>query len=149
MAAKLSKRLQTVLRVAELKQKRAAEVFSDSSQQAQAQLQQGQQLESYQQEYCEQFRSGESMTMRPDQLQNFQRFYNNLDSALETQQQRIELSASQLEQARKQWQQQYARQKNMESLIQRVELEEERDDEIKLQRELDDRFATKKDGHHS
>lgn len=141
---KRSERLQTVLRLAELRQQAAAEQLARSVQNAQAQQQQGEQLERYQQEYSEQYKSGASEGFNAQQLQNFQRFFSNLDSAMETQQETIALAKGQQQQSRDQWQQQYARQKKMAGLVDRVAFGEEQDEEKKLQRELDDRFRARK-----
>jgi flagellar FliJ protein len=141
MTKKRSQRLQTVLRLAELKQQRAAEQLAQSIRNADAQQQQGQQLTVYQQEYTEQYRESGAKGVDAGKLQNFQRFFANLDNAFETQQQRIELSKGQQQQAREQWQQQYTRQQKMSGLVSRVEFEEEHQLEAKLQRELDDRYG--------
>jgi flagellar FliJ protein len=144
MTKKRSQRLQTVLRLAELKQQRAATQLAQSIRNTDAQQQQGQQLEVYQQEYTEQYREGGVKGIDAGKLQNFQRFFANLDNAFETQQQRIELSKGQQQQAREQWQQQYSRQQKMSDLVGRVEFEEEHQLEEKLQRELDDRYGKRR-----
>ena len=140
---KRSERLQTVLRLAELRQQAAAEQLARSIQNAQAQQQQGEQLALYQQEYSEQYKSGGSAGLNAQQLQNFQRFFANLDTARETQQETITLAEGQQQRSRDQWQQQYSRQKKMAGLVDRVAFEEEQEEEKKLQRELDDRFRAK------
>jgi len=141
---KRSERLLTVLRLAELRQQAAAEQLSRSIQNAHAQQQQGEQLEVYQQEYSEQYKSDGVSGFNAQQLQNFQRFFSNLGTAMETQQETITLAKGQQQISRDQWQQQYTRQKKMSGLVDRVALEEEQQEEKKLQRELDDRFRKKK-----
>ena len=139
MAIKPSKRLQTVLRLAKLKEQRAAESLANSIREVAAHEQQQQQLEQYKVEYGDQFYRSLEGALTAGQLANFQRFYNELEFAGETQQERRVLAEEQQELARQQWQQQYARQKNMEALIERKEQLEQREEDNKLQREQDDR----------
>ena len=146
MAKKKSDRLKTVLWLAELKQKQAAEALAQSMSEVEAQQQQAQQLRDFQQEYKQQFQnnSGQSTGLPAQQLQNMHRFYGNLDSVIEVQQQQVELLNAQQEQLRDQWRQLYARQKNVEGMVDQAKLKEEQQQESKLQRELDDRFANRK-----
>lgn len=137
---KVSKRLQTVLKLARLRQDQAAEKLGDALTSARAQDLQMQQLQDFQQDYRNRFSQlGSDDPLSASRLQNFQRFYGNLEQALETQQQRLELAGIQRDQARSHWQKQYARTKNMQSLIERKEQDELREEDGKVQREQDDR----------
>jgi flagellar FliJ protein len=144
MAKKRSKRLQTVLRLAELRQQKAAEELGRAIQKTKADIQQSQQLQGFQQEYVQQFGGQSNMPVSTAQLENFQNFYGKLDSAIVTQGEQIVLSKGQQDQARKVWQEQYARQKSLEQLVEKLRRQEDAAQEGKLQRELDDRYARKK-----
>ncbi len=138
MKQRASHRLKTVLKLAQLRERQAASRLAESVRNTKLNSQQGQQLQQYKNEYCEQFKALENTQASAADLANYQRFYGNLQGAGETQQERLALAISQEEQARLQWQQQYARQKNMQSLIERKAKLEQRDVDNKLQRQQDD-----------
>ena len=134
-----SQRLKTVLTLAHQKQQLAAVKLAESIQNVTAQTQQQQQLQQYQYEYSDQFKQTGTAGQPAGVLVNYLRFYNSLDSASEAQQQRVELASAQRDQAMKVWQHQYGRRQNLQKLIEKKHLQEERELEKKLQRELDDR----------
>lgn len=139
MAQKPSERLQTVLKLARLKEQQAAEKLASSIRNASNQDQQLDQLQNYKGEYNNQFRRSVGEGVSALQLANFQRFYENLESVGETQRERKVLADRQREQARIQWQQLYARQQNLNALIESKQKQEDREQDKKLQREQDDR----------
>lgn len=138
-----SRRLQIVLTLAALKKQQAAEHLASVQREMQSLKEQEQQLHGYQQDYNEQFKQ---MTVNANaaQLVNYQRFFSQLDTAIDSQQQRVCLSESQQENARVQWQQQYAREKNLGSLIEKIQKQEEQTEDKNTQRELDDRYSGRK-----
>ncbi len=143
MKKKPSQRLETVLKLAQIKEQQAAEKLADSIRDLASHQQQEQELANYQYEYSKDFKNvgGEAKAegVSAAQLANYQRFYGNLEVAGNTQRERVELASKQQEQARGQWQQQYSRQKNMEKLVERKRQQEDSEAENKLQREQDDR----------
>ena len=143
MAQKPSQRLQTVLKLARIKQQQAAEVLGATTRNALATQQQDQQLRHYQQEYAQHFKSIAATGMSAAQMANYQQFYGNLEQAIETQGERMVLAESQLQQARELWQKQYSREKNMAALIDQKKQEEDIALEKKTQRTLDDRQSKK------
>ena len=137
--AKPSERLKTVLRLAQLRQQQAAEQLGELTRNAEAQALQADQLKHYQLEYAQQFRDLGSGGVSAARLRNFQGFYGNLEQVIDTQGERVVLARNQQEAARQRWQQQYAREKNLQSLVERKAFEEQLQVEKKLQRLLDDR----------
>lgn len=136
---KPSKRLQVVLKLARLREQRAAEELAQAIKKQTAQQQQQRQLQEYVRDYSDRSALLGERELQAAQLSNFQQFYAQLDSALDTQRQQLCLLEQQTESARQQWQQQYLRQKNLDALIEKKRLLEERALENKLQREQDDR----------
>ncbi len=137
---KTSERLQTVLKIAQLKQQQASQRLGEMTRDNLAAKQQQQQLRDYQQDYGQQF--SKQITHQPLQASkamNYLKFYSNLENAVTLQQERIVLAEDQINTFRREWQKIYSREKNMESLIERKQLEEEMELEKKLQREQDDR----------
>ena len=143
MKQKASQRLQTVLNLAQIKEQQAAEKLSASIRQLALSQQQEQQLIHYKHEYSQQFKNvadkAESGTISATQLANYQRFYDSLEAAGNTQHEQVELASQQQEQARSLWQQHYARYKNMDKLVEKKRQYEVNEAEKKLQREQDDR----------
>lgn len=140
---KRSKRLQTVLKLAQLRQQLAAEQLGAMTRTAAEQAQQAEQLRHYQLDYGEHFKALGGAGVSPGLLRNFQGFFKQLDRAVDTQGERVLLAREQREESRRRWQHQYAREKNLEKLVQRVALEEEIEAEKKQQRALDDRPPVK------
>ena len=136
---KSSERLKTVLKLAKLRETLAAEKLAETIRNVNSQQQQGQQLQGFQKEYQKQFSAVAASGVSALTLMNYQCFYGSLEQAVEVQLQRLELSGSQRDQARADWQQYYSRQKNMEKLVDRKVTEEEQELEKKIQREQDDR----------
>lgn len=136
---KRSRRLQTVLKLARIKQQQAAGRLGELTQAALAHADQEQQLKSYQSDYAEQFKSSAARGSAPALLRNFQGFYTQLEQAVETQQERVVLARDQRESARQEWQRLYARENTLENLVDRFASEEDIAEEKKLQREQDDR----------
>lgn len=136
---KRSRRLQTVVKLARLRQRLAAEQLGESSSNAESQQMQLQQLKRYQQDYGDNFKALAAAGSNPSQLINYQRFMANLDQAAVAQSQRAVLAEDQRERARADWQQLYSREKSLDKLVQRTRQEEDREEEGKRQREQDDR----------
>lgn len=136
---KRSRRLQTVLKLARLRQQLAAEQLGEMTRTALAQEQQEQQLRHYQLDYGEHFKTLGASGSSPGLLRNFQGFYRQLDKAVATQGERVNLAQEQREQSRRRWQNQYAREKNLEKLVERFAFEEELEVDKKQQQEMDDR----------
>ena len=141
MGKKSSERLATVLKLAKMRQQLAAQVLAENIRNKTSHDEQLQQLQSFKDDYLDKFAQGVNLTS--SSLMNYQTFYGSLEKAVEMQAQRTVLSQNQLEQARKQWQSLYAREKNMESLIDKKIKIEEVEEEKKIQAEQDDRFQRK------
>ena len=143
MKQKPSRRLQTVLQLAHSKERQAAEKLADSIRELALQQQQEQQLTSYKQDYSEQFKhvaaEAKNKAVGAGRLANYLRFYDSLEAVGNTQHEQVELASQQQQRARALWQQQYARQKNIEKLVNRKCRQENSEAEKKLQREQDDR----------
>ena len=139
MKQKPSQRLQTVLKLAKLREQAAAEKLAESIRNVDTHSQQESQLQRYKKEYCKQFKGLGGDGVAAAQLSNFQSFYTSLEEVGDTQLERVRLAESQRDQARLQWQQQYSRQKNMQTLVEKKQQQEERELDNKLQREQDDR----------
>lgn len=139
MPKKSSERLRTVLKLAQLRQQQAAEQLGEMTRNAKALEHQADQLKHYQLDYIQHFRGLGREAISASQVRNFQHFYQNLEEVIDTQKERLLLMCKQQDVARERWQQQYAREKNLEKLVDRKAHEEQLAVEKVLQRQLDDR----------
>ncbi|MFA7554506.1 MAG: flagellar export protein FliJ [Spongiibacteraceae bacterium] len=137
-----SQRLQTVLKIAQLRERAAAEKLAVSIRNVDAVSQQQQQLEQYKNEYNDHFQALGAQGQSVGQLSNFIRFYSSLDGAAVAQGQRLALAQDQRDAASKLWRQQYSRQKNMQKLVEKKQQQEQCEQDNKAQREQDDRKYT-------
>ncbi|MCR8921658.1 flagellar export protein FliJ [Dasania sp. GY-MA-18] len=144
MAKKSSQRLQVVLKLAHIKQQQAAEKLAQAAAAVQRNQAQGEQLRVYQGEYNKHFHNYENQPVSSQQMRNYQRFYSDLEEAVYTQDQRSSVAETQFEFHRQQWQKRYASEKNMEKLVVRKQQQEDQEQELKIQRELDDRASGKR-----
>lgn len=119
---KASKRLQIVLDLAIKEQKKDAELLASKRAEAEDAFNQYQQLQNYQKEYDQQF---STVKNNPIQLQNYLKFYSSLDKVLVSQQEKIQLAANGLELATQQWQASYAKQQNLQKLVDKKKMEEQ------------------------
>lgn len=140
---KPSERLQAVLMLAKLRQQQAAEQLASAIRAAQQQQQQIEQLQSFQQEYNNQFAESASAGASASQLKNHQTFYGKLDAAVSSQQSQLAAGSAQLDRARELWQLHYSKQKNMTELVAKKRQLEQQAEEKQQQREQDDRTLQK------
>jgi len=105
-------------------------------------LQEQQQLEDlhrYKGEYLAKFRGGDTLTMSAQKVIELRGFLNQLDHAIDAQQQQVLLRQRQLEQQRQLWKQTHTKEQAMQSLITRYEDEEQQLASKQEQRDNDDR----------
>ena len=136
---KASKRLQVVLKLAEMKQQRAAETLAASQKELDSMEHQREQLVGFKAEYNSGFAGKTGLTVNPGQLANYQRFYGSLEQVQEAQVLRVESAQYQQSLARTDWQACYAREQNMRNLIDRKQHQEQLVDDRQQQKEQDDR----------
>lgn len=138
MRKKSSERLQTVLKLAKLREQAAAVKLAENIRNVEQHQHQQQQIKQYQGEYTRQFQQP-AQQKTAGQLDNLLRFIGNLEQAADIQQQRSVLASEQLQQAKLQWQQLHGREKNMQTLIEKKQRQESWQEDNKVQRQLDDR----------
>lgn len=134
-------RLATLLKLAELKEQRAAQMLGEASQQLRVAEQHAQQLADYELEYAERLHQQGRDGVTPRALMNYDRFRNSLRGAHDQQLQAVHQAEAQRERARRFWTDQYARRRLLEQLRERRQLQHEQVAEKRLQNELDDLAA--------
>ena len=139
MSQRRVRQLQTVLRLAQMAQDRAARELAQKQRQLADARAQADQLEGYRSEYSRQRQEQGERGLDAYSLANYQRFFHNLERAADMQDERTELTAQQLEACRDQWRQRYLRRGAMERVVDQAVQEEDRVVDKAEQREQDDR----------
>ena len=114
------KRMQPVLRIAEIEVDKAGQMVASANQQLKIEQQKLQQLSTYQQEYGQRMMAAGQAGITADQLRMYDRFREQLEHALTHQQERIRQCESVLENCKKQWQAKDIRHKSLEKLLVRL-----------------------------
>lgn len=142
MARKPSQRLQTLLKLADLREQQAAKALAAQAERLQQAEQQQRALVQYEREYQQSFveRSHHTAFSGRDLL-NYQGFFRQLENAQQTQARTVQLRDHEREQARLRWLQLNAKRRLLEQLRERRLRREEAEQDRKLQRDIDDRSA--------
>lgn len=136
-----SQRLQTLLKLAAMKEDAAAKQLAASSERLHQAKLQSQQLAQYEQDYQQRYVEQGSQTVDRNFLLNFQGFFRQLEQARMQQGRAIEHREHEREQARLRWIEQYANRRLLTKVRERRLLTEAQADEKKLQSQIDDRSA--------
>lgn len=139
MARKGSDRLQTLLKLAAMREQAAARQLAQSSERLQQAQQQSQQLRQYEHDYQQSYVDHGSETVSRSFLLNYQGFFRQLETAQTQQHQTIELRVGDREQARLRWLEQYTKRHLLNRVREQRLASEALAAEKKTQRELDDR----------
>lgn len=124
------KRMQPVLRIAEIEVDKAGQMVARAAQQLKTEQQKLQQLSDYQQEYGQRMITAGQAGITADQLRMYDRFREQLENALTHQKGRIAQCEAVLENCKKQWQVKDIRHKSLEKLQTRLK----RDAAVALQK---------------
>lgn len=141
MARKRSDRLQTLLKLAAMKEQAAVRQLAASAERLQQAKQQRQQLADYEHDYQQQYMQPREQPVHSSFLRNFQGFFRQLEHVQVQQDATITLRDHEREQARLRWVDLYTRRRLLNNVRERWLLEEALQSDKKLQRELDDRSA--------
>lgn len=145
MARKGSERLQTLLKLAAMREQAAARQLALNNERLQQAKTQSQQLRQYEHDYQQRYVALESQPVDRNFLLNYQGFFRQLETAQLQQNQTVELRASDREQARLRWLEQYMKRRLLGRVREQRVASETLAEEKKLQRELDDRAIRKSD----
>lgn len=141
MARKASQRLQTLLKLAALREDAAARQLAQSNERLLQAQTQSRQLQQYERDYQQRYADSGAAPVTRQFLLNYQRFFRQLESAQVQQLQAVTLRETEREQARLRWVEQYSKRRLLAGLREQRLAGEALDAEKKVQRELDDRAA--------
>ena len=139
---KASKRLQPVVKVTDRREKDAAAALGKVQQELENNRQRLVELKSYRLEYASHLSQSQPGQFSGSKLKDYQSFLNNLDRAIEQQKQVIVKFKQDYERQKRQWLTARNRKKAVNSLLDKHILAEEKQQERKIQSEVDDRFST-------
>ncbi|MEC7815033.1 MAG: flagellar export protein FliJ [Pseudomonadota bacterium] len=133
-----SRRLQPVLALEERKEQEALERMGEARQQLEAHQQQVENLERYQQEYRDQIRASQTGVVAVARLQAWQAFIVQLDLVISQQQKQVQQAEQVFEKRRREWQQAWERRRGMEKYIDSCRQQEQREQDVKEQKQADE-----------
>lgn len=133
-----SRRLQPVLALEERKEQEALERMGEARQQLEAHQQQVENLERYQQEYRDQIRASQTGVVAVARLQAWQAFIAQLDLVISQQQKQVQQAEQVFEKRRREWQQAWERRRGMEKYIDSCRQQEQREQDVKEQKQADE-----------
>lgn len=139
MARKGSERLQTLLKLAAMREQAAARQLGLSSERLQQAQSQSQQLRQYEHDYQQRYVDSGAEPVSRSFLLNYQGFFRQLETVQTQQHQTIKLREGDREQARLRWLEQHAKRRLLNRVREQRLASEALATEKKMQRELDDR----------
>lgn len=145
MARKGSERLQTLLKLAAMREQAAARQLAQSNERLLQAQQQSQQLQQYERDYQQRYLEGSTAPVSRDFLLNYQGFFRQLEAAQLQQHRAITLREGDREQARLRWLEQYMKRRLLTRLREQRLANEALVAEKKVQRELDDRASRRRE----
>jgi len=141
VSRKRSERLQTLLKLAAMREQTAARQLAQSNEQLQQAQQQRQQLQQYERDYQQHYVDAGGAAVGKNFLLNYQGFFRQLEAVQVQQSRMVELRESDRERARLRWLEQYMKRQLLTRLREQRLATEALAVEKKMQREFDDRAA--------
>ena len=138
---KKAKRLAPVIEMAEQAEREAAGKLAKLQQQLQQAQQQLAGLEQYRSDYQQQWITRGQTGVSGEWLMNYQRFLSQLETAIEQQRNSVQWHARNVEKAREQWREVYARLEGLKKLMQRYHDQARQTAERQEQKAMDEMAA--------
>lgn len=141
MARKGSERLQTLLKLAAMREQTAAKQLAKSNESLLQAQQQSRLLQQYEHDYQQRYVATDAAPVSRNFLLNYQGFFRQLETAQLQQQRAVQFRENDREQARLRWLEQYMKRRLLTNLREKRLENEALVVEKKLQREFDDRAS--------
>lgn len=138
---KKSDRLQVIVDLNASNEKKALEALGKAQREQQASKVQLENLQSYHQEYKNQYQSISEAGINIAQLLEFRSFVSKLDKAIDEQEQVVMQSEKEVVYAREHWEKQHQKTKSLEKVCQSALVQEFKQEEKREQNEQDDRAS--------
>lgn len=138
---KKSKRFKPVVRVAEAREKQAASALGEAQAHLQSQIARLEELQNYQNDYLQRFKSTASQGIPAARMLDFQRFLDNLKLAIKQQETIVRIATSQVEQKKQLWFAKRGKLKSYDNVMERYISEENLQQSKREQKETDEHAA--------
>ncbi|HEA26128.1 MAG TPA: flagellar export protein FliJ [Ectothiorhodospiraceae bacterium] len=136
--ARKSKRMQSILKLAQHEEKSAIEALGESSRNVEANIKQLEELRRYRAEYREQLLQQGENGFSAAKMQQFQQFLHKLDEVIEQQKGQIVVSEKVKEQRREMWLEKRTRTNALDKVTQRYQASEAQEEQRRDQKESDE-----------
>ena len=133
-----SKRMQTILKLAQHEEKAAIEALGESSRNVEANIRQLEELKRYRAEYREQLLQQGESGFSAAKMQQFQQFLYKLDEVIVQQKEQIVVSEQVREQRREAWLDRRTRTNALDKVTQRYQVSEAQEEQRRDQKESDE-----------
>lgn len=133
-----SKRLEPVNRIAETRERRAAVEMAEFKRFLDAQQAKLDELQRYRADYARQFEAAGRQGLDAGRMADFRRILNHLSEAIAWQERRLISLRQDFEQIRKRWTDTRTRAAALAKVMERYQVEERRDAELREQRDADE-----------
>lgn len=134
-----SKRMQPVSRIADQRERQAAQAFGEARQAASQLEQRLQDLRAYRQEYLERFEEQGRRGLSGAQVRDFRRFIDQLDRAIAQQEEALSQAHDRLQGSKKEWQTKSTKATAIRNVVNRFRQNEAQASERREQKENDNR----------
>ncbi|MBI2380942.1 MAG: flagellar export protein FliJ [Gammaproteobacteria bacterium] len=134
-----SKRMQPVSRIADQRERKAAQAFGDARQAASHQEQRLNELRSYRQEYVERFEAQGRSGLSGAQVRDYQRFIDQLDRAIAQQEDALRKARESLQGSKQEWLNKNTKATAIRNVVGRFRRNEAHQGERAEQKEVDNR----------
>jgi len=134
-----SKRFKPIQQLAERKERDAAAAFGKTLRDREAALQRLQELQQYHGEYLQRFDAATRMGMGGAQIQEYLAFIGKLEQAIAEQQRVLDQKQHVCDDSKQQWRGQYTRSRAMDTVLERMRADEQRERERREQAASDER----------
>lgn len=136
--ARKSKRMQSILKLAQHEEQAAIEALGESSRNVEANINQLEELKRYRTEYREQLLAQGESGFSAAKMQQFQKFLYKLDEVIEQQKGQIVVSEQVREQRREMWLERRTRTNALDKVTQRYQASEAQEEQRRDQKESDE-----------
>lgn len=134
-----SQRVKPIIKVAQSREHAAARVFADSQRVLEERQQRLIELHGYREEYRDNYKKQSQLGMKAQQLRTFRNFLAKLNTAVEQQEQLVNLAQNELEQKKRQWLEKHFRTQALDTMHGRYVSQENRQAQRVEQKESDER----------
>ncbi len=138
-----SKRFKPIVKLAQNSERDAAKALGEALKRLNDNVHQLHQLHLYQEEYHQRLHSDGSQGMSAQQMNEYRGFLAKITAAIESQEKAIETAKLELEEKKQFWFAKRGRSKALDKVLDRYVEEESRQQERRLQKEIDDRASRK------